>query len=158
MLKIIFLDFDGVMDTAYYDHILSREGLETTDKYGILFDPDCVSNLRMIVEKTGADIVVSSTWKDFMSYQEILEMWKERNLPGFVTDVTPTVSRHRENEIDAWLEECRDTCRYAIIDDLDSSNFNLHQIEHLFIVNPYCGLDADTATRIIEHLSVYKEP
>lgn len=157
MKRVIFLDFDGVMDTAYYDHILSKEGLPATDRFGVLFDPDCVSNLQMIVEKTGADIVVSSTWKDFMSYQEILEMWKERNLPGFVTDVTPTVSRHRGNEIDAWLKECRDNCQYAIIDDLDGSNFNAHQIEHLFVVNPYCGLDEETATRIINHLSVCEE-
>ena len=30
-MKIIFLDFDGVMDTAYYDHILSKEGLPGND-------------------------------------------------------------------------------------------------------------------------------
>ena len=157
MKKIIFLDFDGVMDTAYYDSVLSKEGLATTDRFGVLFDPDCVSNLRMIIEKTGADIVVTSTWKDFMSYQEIMDMWQERNLPGFVTDVTSTVSNHRGNEIDAWLKECRDNCLYAIIDDLDGSNFNLHQIEHLFVVNPYCGLDEDTTTRVIEHLTLYEE-
>ena len=51
----LFLDFDGVMDTAYYDHILSEDGLPTTDRFGVLFDPDCVTNLQMIVEKTGAD-------------------------------------------------------------------------------------------------------
>ena len=41
-----------------------------------------------------------------MSYQEMLEMWEKRHLPGFVTDLTPTVSRHRGDEIDAWLTEC----------------------------------------------------
>lgn len=25
-MKVIFLDFDGVMDTAYYGHILRKEG------------------------------------------------------------------------------------------------------------------------------------
>ena len=29
-MKIIFLDFDGVMDTEYYDHILSEEGKQLT--------------------------------------------------------------------------------------------------------------------------------
>ena len=156
-MKIIFLDFDGVMDTAYYDDFLHKNSLPKTDKYGIVFDPYCIKNLKYIIDNTGADIVISSTWKDDMTYNEILDMWKDRNLPGFVTDVTPTVSRHRGNEIDAWLEECRDTCRYAIIDDLDSSNFNPHQLEHLFIVNPYCGLDEDTARRIVQHLSIHKE-
>ena len=156
-MKIIFLDFDGVMDTAYYDDFLHKNSLPETDKYGIVFDPYCIKNLKYIIDNTRADIVISSTWKDDMTYNEILDMWKDRNLPGFVTDVTPTVSRHRGNEIDAWLEECRDTCRYAIIDDLDSSNFNPHQLEHLFIVNPYCGLDEDTAIRIVQHLSIHKE-
>jgi len=156
-MKIIFLDFDGVMDTAYYDDFLHKNSLPEIDKYGIVFDPYCIKNLKYIIDNTRADIVISSTWKDDMTYNEILDMWKDRNLPGFVTDVTPTVSRHRGNEIDAWLEECRDTCRYAIIDDLDSSNFNPHQLEHLFIVNPYCGLDEDTARRIVQHLSIHKE-
>ncbi len=156
-MKIIFLDFDGVMDNEYYDHILSKAGKPIADEYGLLFDPECVKNLKHIIDNTGADIVISSTWKDLMSYKDILDMWKYRGLPGFVTDVTPTVSNHRGNEIDAWLEECRHNCQYAIIDDLDASNFNPHQIEHLFVVNPYCGLDEDTAQRVIEHLTHYEE-
>lgn len=38
-MKIIFLDFDGVMDTAYYDHVLAKEGKPGNDKYGTIFDP-----------------------------------------------------------------------------------------------------------------------
>jgi len=38
-MKIIFLDFDGVMDTKYYDHILSEAGKPISDEYGLLFDP-----------------------------------------------------------------------------------------------------------------------
>ena len=94
-MKIIFLDFDGVMDTEYYDYILSEADKPISDEYGLLFDPECVKNLKYIIDSTGADIVISSTWKDIMSYQEILDMWKYRDLPGFVTDVTPTVSKHR---------------------------------------------------------------
>lgn len=156
-MKIIFLDFDGVMDTEYYDHILSEAGKPISDEYGLLFDPECVKNLKYIIDNTDADIVVSSTWKDDMSYKEILDMWKYRGLPGFVTDVTPTTAQHnRGDEIDAWLKECREDCQYAIIDDLDGSNFNPNQIEHLFVVNPYCGLDEDTAKRIVNHLSVHE--
>lgn len=150
MKKIIFLDFDGVMDTAHYDNYLNYMGLPFKDKYGILFDPDCVENLRHIIECTGADIVVTSTWKYFMSYEEILDMWTFRELPGFVTDTTPTISKHRGDEIDAWLEDCRCECEYVIIDDMDESQFNEHQYERLFVVNPYDGLNDSTAHRIIE--------
>jgi hypothetical protein len=150
-MKIIFLDFDGVMDTAYYDHMLSKQGLPGNDPYGTVFDPNCVHNLRRIIDNTGADIVVSSSWKHFMTYKEFLEMWDARGLPGFVTDVTPIpdMRRNRGDEIDAWLNECNVECQYVIIDDLDGSNFNEHQIPRLLVVNPFFGLDEETAERAI---------
>lgn len=154
-MKIIFLDFDGVMDTAYYDHILSKDGKPGNDEYGTVFDPYCIQNLKRIIDETGADIVVSSSWKDFMSYKEILKMWEDRNLPGFVTDVTP-IPLHRRNrgdEIDAWLEECRADCQYVIIDDLDAQNFNNHQLSRLLVVNPFNGLDDITAERATKLLN-----
>ncbi len=30
-MKVVFLDFDGVMDTEYYDHILSEAGEPISD-------------------------------------------------------------------------------------------------------------------------------
>jgi hypothetical protein len=147
--KIIFLDFDGVMDTAYYNHVLNSKGLPECDEYGVVFDPSCVENLKYIIEQTGADIVVSSSWKDYMSYKEMLEMWEKRYLPGFVIDMTPAVSRHRGDEIDAWLTECPKECQYVIIDDLDASNFNVHHHPYLLVVNPYNGLDKETAEKAI---------
>lgn len=154
-MKIIFLDFDGVMDTEYYDHILSEASKPISDEYGLLFDPECVKNLKYIIDNTGADIVVSSTWKDDMSYKDILDMWEYRGLPGFVTDVTPTLTYgyNRGDEIDAWLKECPTECSYVIIDDLDACNFNEHQIQRLFIVNPFFGLDEYTAERAIKKLN-----
>ena len=108
------------------------------------------ANLRRIIDETGADIVVSSTWKDFMTYKEILEMWEYRKLPGFVTDTTPTCSRKRGDEIDSWLEECNTECEYVIIDDMDETQFNEHQYDRLFVVNPYDGLNEQTAEKVIQ--------
>ncbi len=154
-MKIIFLDFDGVMDTDYDYHIRHKEGLPYSDEYGTLFDPKCVENLRRIIDQTGADIVVSSSWKYMMDYKDFLEMWEARNLPGFVTDVTPIPidRRKRGDEIDAWLEECNEECQYVIIDDLEANNFNPHQIPRLLLVNPFFGLDEETAERAIALLN-----
>jgi hypothetical protein len=154
-MKIIFLDFNGVMDTSYYDHILSKEGKPGNDEYGAVFDPYCIRNLKRIIEETEADIVVSSSWKYMMSYQDFLNMWKDRGLPGFITDVTPNPvdRRKRGDEIDAWIEECKTECQYVIIDDLEANNFNEHQIPRLLIVNPFFGLDEETAERAIQILN-----
>lgn len=153
--KIIFLDFDGVMDTLRYFSILESRGLKICDKYGSIFDPDCVENLRHIIDATKAGIVVSSSWKYFMSLQDLQEMWKERELPGEVVSMTPFDTRnHRGYEIEAWLDMQEEEPGYVIIDDLSKEEFNEDQISHLAIAHPQNGLDKTTANRAIEILNV----
>ena len=127
-MKLIFLDFDGVMDTAYYGHVFGKEGRLCNDEFGAVFDPNCVRNLKEIIDRTGAKIVITSSWKSLMSYTDLLNMWEQRSLPGCVIDVTPSPSgcRYRGDEIDAWLKECKEDCQYVIIDDIDGRNFNEH--------------------------------
>ena len=153
-MKVIFLDFDGVMGTAYYGHILGKEGLPYHDEFGAVFDPNCIECLKEIIEKTGAKIVVTSSWKSLMSFGEMLDMWEQRGLPGCVIDMTPSSSGcgHRGDEIDAWLNECKDECQYVILDDINERNFNEHQLPRLIVVNPYHGLDKEAAGRAIELL------
>ena len=134
---------------------MCRKGLPANDSFGAVFDPNCVLNLKKIIEETGADIVVSSSWKYIKSYKNFLDMWDFRQLPGFVTDVTPTpeVRRNRGDEIDAWLKECDTECQYVIIDDFDESYFNEHQLSHLLVVDSFYELDADSAERAIRLLN-----
>lgn len=153
-MNIIFLDFDGVMDTAYYDAYLVRNDLPESDANGRpLFDPQCIDNLKKIIEHTGADIVVTSDWKYIDSFSNLLDMWEQRKMPGLLLDTTPNISSHRGNEIDCWLKECKSACNYVIIDDLGAENFNYHQLENLVIVNPYTGLDDNVADRAISILN-----
>ena len=86
MYKILFLDIDGVLNTALWHRQAGGEKLK--DKYGNLFDPNAVANLAKIIDKTGANIVISSSWK-CMGLAKLQEMWKERKLSGKVVDVTP---------------------------------------------------------------------
>ena len=60
----------------------------TKDKWGYVFDPMSVANLIKIVDETGADIVISSSWK-CIGLQELRKMWKARKLPGKIIDATP---------------------------------------------------------------------
>ena len=50
--KIVFLDIEGVLNCE-----------ETTYETGVKIDKDKVFLLKHIVEETGADIVLSSSWK-----------------------------------------------------------------------------------------------
>ena len=154
-MKIIFLDFDGVMDTARYELILRISGRPSVDAYGTIFDPECVWNLKQIIDKTGAKIVVSSSWKSIMTFEELLDMWERRGLPGEVIDTTPYTleCRNRGDEIDLWLKDCDEECQYVILDDIDGSNFNEHQLSRLVVVDSVQGLNERAAEKAIEILN-----
>ena len=95
-MRIVFLDFDGVLNTAHYIHVMESRKLQCNDEYGSLFDPASVSYLRRIIDKTDAKIVVTSSWKKLMSYSDILSMWHKRSLPGEVIDVCPIPEGRRK--------------------------------------------------------------
>ena len=153
-MKIIFLDFDGVMVTDRYQAQLTDSNSPLRDDYGAKFDPVCVKNLRHIIDATDAGIVVTSTWKMEMGLDGIQQMWNARNLPGKVIGVTPDIDPiHRGDEIQAWLDANPGAVRYAIIDDTPFQDFfNEEQLPHLFKVDERTGLDEKTVTKVIELL------
>lgn len=112
-MKIIFLDIDGVLNVY----------CESRDEFGCTFHKHFEDNLRFIIEKTDAKIVVSSTWR--MEGLDVMQqMWKKRGLAGEVIDVTPNlidVTRIRGYEIDLWLKMNKhlNVSNYCIIDDDD---------------------------------------
>ena len=153
--KILFLDFDGVMVTDRYQEQMMASNSPLQDCYGTKFDPVCVECLRQIVDKSGADIVVTSTWKMSKGLKGIQKMWEARSLPGKVIGITPDIDLiHRGDEIDAWLAECKANCRYAIIDDCPIQDFfNEQQQQFLFKVDERTGLDESTMLNVVEYLN-----
>lgn len=117
-MKVIFLDIDGVLNVIG----------QGRDQYGALFHKHFEDNLNYIINSTGAKIVISSTWR-MSGLEEMQNMWKDRNLPGDVIDITP-ISRflrdeeltfderkERGNEIKTWLLEHPEIINYVILDD-----------------------------------------
>lgn len=128
--KIIFHDFDNT-----------------------LFEPDYIAAINHVIDETKAEIVISSSWKIDMSVEDIQRMWKASNLPGIPIDVTPAISRHKGDEIAAWLTLCPDPCRYVIIDDGQREQFNTNQYPHLIITNAFFGLTMSLANKAIDILN-----
>jgi hypothetical protein len=67
--KIIFLDICGVLRPSLYTDFLynmwklSGHEIRSCDEFGQLFYQPCIDNLKHIIDKTGAKIVLSSDWK-----------------------------------------------------------------------------------------------
>lgn len=127
-MKVIFLDIDGVLNTEVY--ICSvfqcvelmggnahKDMRGHMDGFGHQFDPLAVRALKLIIDKTDAKIVISSTWRG-ARLSVMQDLWKKRNLPGDVIDVTPFLHKEvRGEEISAWLKSRNDVDGYLIIDD-----------------------------------------
>ena len=165
MNKIIFLDFDGVLNTEHYQGLLMYQGKPWQDKHGALFDPKSVGWLKRIIDETGADIVIESSWK-YLGLEAMQRMWTDRQLPGRVIDVTdsyvsdkwllgadlddidPAMWHSKGAEIASWLSEHSDgNVRYVIIDDEEVCLKS--QIPHFILTNPYDGITRDIADRAI---------
>ena len=169
MDKYLFLDFDGVLNTANYAKRLKREGIDLYDEFGPMFDPTTIANLNRIVEETGCKIVLSSSWRN-EGFMRMLALWKDRNLPGELFAMTPILlsttyqdARSGEMfsipernakalEINAWLEEFAERpCQYVIIDD--ENVFFQSQQEHLVQTGEISGLTYEKARTAIEILN-----
>ena len=167
MRKVLFLDIDGVLNTGWWYSQMDRN--TPKDKYGYAFDPRSVANLKKILDETGADIVISSSWKSF-GLSELEEMWQERGLPGKLIGITPnSVSDEmllnadldhmelfsiRGAEIKEWLtKHGKNVSHYVIIDDMD--NMLQEQQPHFVWIDPEVGItegNAVQAIMVLNHL------
>lgn len=105
MRKIIFLDIDGVLNSLdYFESVKGHKGYKE-------INPEKVKLLKEIVERTGAKIVLSSTWRDLGRrkyepdhplYAYLIDTLREYGLE--IIDHTPYINQDRPKEIKAWLD------------------------------------------------------
>lgn len=180
-MKIIFLDIDGVLNSNEW---ASRRFEETSmdsiaSSYPFYeFDPLLVKNLNKIIDKTGAKVVVSSTWRLGRTKEELQEILNGVGFTGEVIDVTPYMPSPlgfgydvpRGCEIDWWLEQNGGFHRinwsleeftryvekakiknYVILDD--DSDMLYNQREHFVLTSFMDGLSESCVDKAISILN-----
>ena len=156
--KVIFLDIDGVLNTY-----ATRRFLQCSP--GTLFvDTRKVLRLRDIIERTGAELVLSSTWRygaerDAMyiekcALRELIAEFKRVRCPLW-TDMTPIIPRvNREREIFAWLYT-HDVDNFVILDDV-REELNWYK-DRLVLTSMFDGLTKERAELAIRMLNEGEE-
>jgi hypothetical protein len=142
-MRIIFLDFDGVLNADMAEPDESRE-LWTAS----WLDAAMVGRLARLVERTGARIVISSSWRQRRSQEELRALLAARGYVGDVFDITPRHQRPpegerlvRAGEIAAWLAAHPEVTSFVILDD--DEDFGPLAAQHVRI-DAHVGLtDAD---------------
>ena len=157
MAGFIFLDFDGVLNTNQYQAELAISGEQSSDMYGPLFDPHAVRQLRRLIERTEAKIIVTSSWRFIHSIGKIKELWKYSELPGEVHKVIQTENEFSDRGIDILSCDI-DGAQFVIIDDENDYPPELQW--HLIQTSPIKGLsfrDVEKAISILNNKSYEQE-
>ena len=145
MAKYILLDFDGVVTSRSFTMKCYREHAEP-NIYGLdWFDPECIAALKRIVDETGAEIIVSSSWRELWMVQ-LQKIWEHVHMPGKLSGTIPVWISDKKEAIRYWLKQHPDD-RYVILDDEDLG------LESQYRTDPHTGLVEEDADRIIAVLN-----
>lgn len=145
-IKVIFLDCDGVLSPL------------CGDKF---FLPEKMKLLKRIVDATGAEIVLSSSWRvSEFGRNEVSKNLALHEIPGFI-DCTPELQGSRANEILQWIAKAQRSGEYQIVnfvalDDIDLARGAPNPAffaKHAVCTASNIGLTNDEATRAIALLS-----
>jgi|CXWL01.1.fsa_nt_gi hypothetical protein len=115
-MKIIFLDFDGVINNAF------KWQTDNPDH----FDRALVQNINSVILATGAKVVVSSDWRRGSTLLWLQDILDQHGFQGTILDktddvddsVSKTLQDDRVNQIQRWLDQHDVVDRWIVIDDM----------------------------------------
>lgn len=143
MLKLIFLDFDGVLNSNqyfnsyYYFNLLKENNIQDAieDVFAkaphFHIDPQAIELINQLVEQSGAKVIVSSSWRKVFALDKINTMLGLRGANFQCVDITSFKFgyRYRGYDIKEYLSDLKQDKNiipksFVIIDDIDEfSNY-----------------------------------
>ena len=135
-MKVIFLDIDGVLNCK-----------ETPNprKFPYVVDKGLLARFRRLIDRTGAKLVLSSTWRYDPAGVFSAKHW---GIPFM--DLTPDLpKRPRRDEILAWLKKHPTVTRFVVIDDEDDELDDLP----LFQPSPETGLTPEIVRGVARYFN-----
>lgn len=160
---LIFLDIDGVLVNLWsLKRGRDSQGLHRAD-------PLCVAQLNRLTDESGAQLVISSTWR-LKGLPLVVDVLKSWGVTGKVVGATPDlttvrgskllVAPSRGREISAWLDLTGDVgdrvagVSFVILDD-DGDMDDL--LSRLVWTDTYRGLTSADVDRALEVLNGWKQ-
>lgn len=131
---ILFLDIDGVLAT-HKQYMMNRK--KFWDKNEIAkdlripypFDPKCVKIFNEILDATGADIVLSSDWREHWNLNDLDLIFKFNGVNKSPIDITTNEvasfgnqTMNRAFQIGEYIER-KNITNYVVIDDLNVGKY-----------------------------------
>jgi hypothetical protein len=139
-MKIIFLDFDGVLNSEAFCRANGNRFLPET------LDVAAVARVNTLIARTGAKVVVSSTWRLGYSLDQLRGILARHGFSGEVLGVTPVIQDLDEDgifvtrkaprglEIQRWIDDQPEPPEAFVIldDDADMEHLAGRLVRTLF--------------------------
>lgn len=125
---VVFLDVDGVLN--HHTLYAALKGADRRHEHAAWMDPACVARVQSLCDRTGAAIVVSSSWREIIGLPATVEALRANGLTADVIGCTPTehevgrfvvLAMSRWQEIRAWLDAHAMVDRFVVLDDAADS-------------------------------------
>ena len=119
-MKVIFLDFDGVLNSNKYF-------TNSTENQPFFLEDEKMELLKNIINETNAKIVLSTSWREIWGIdleisKKLKEYFDSYNIDIF--DVTPCINYNRVDEINFWIKQHK-IRSFVILDDITGPWYNL---------------------------------
>ena len=157
--RVVFLDVDGVLVNTE-----SQRMVRIASPIGRIpsADPVCVAALNRITDVTGAELVMSSSWREEGDTDLLAGVLAAWGVTGTLIGKTPVIEAQwdgrvllpgstRGDEIQAWLQSAGSTlAAFVILDDVN----DMEPLRHRLVqTNSEAGLTTRDADRAIAMLS-----
>jgi len=164
-MKIIFLDIDGVLNSDDYGrsefYLISTAGLSDAEimltHHHHHLDPSAIQVLNDLVKRSGAEVVLSSTWRGRYTPEEMTKMLQDRGATFEIKFATPKLfgkisSRiPRGKEIAHYLKMLeKQPEAFVILDDHDDM---IHLKPFLVQTDMMHGLTTDDVEKALKILN-----
>lgn len=172
MNKLLFLDFDGVLNNrktmavrqvcGFHSRIYTNRPF---DKSEFNFDESCLENLRRIIAGVpGLKVVISSNWRYGVYVKHFAELFELFDVPLVETQldmidnmVGEDTTYKRSFIIAKYVRDYQETHKikvtFACLDDRADLYHSEYVNEHLVWCNPDFGLTTGKADVVIEKLT-----
>ena len=149
-MKVIFLDFDGVLNNTGYCR--STGGAENDS-----VRRPAVHHLNNIIRETDAKIVFSTDWREPRTIPELKNVLVGSGFtwPDSCIGVTEVNDRKRVDQISDWLLAWHivyGITKYIILDDIVPEEFKELRSRHVYC-RPMYGLNKSRAEKAIKLLN-----
>jgi hypothetical protein len=132
--------------------VTSRHLVQSGRYFGYEFDPECVRNLKEILERTTADIVVSSSWRDGRTLKQLQSIFELNGITRII-GMTPIIEGAiRGREIQEYIDtnEKSEIEQFVILDDEEEMG-DLR--EYLIETDFRTGLSSQLKDEVISRLT-----